>query len=244
MYTDQFLNAGTDDTLTTNTTVVVSSNSVDLIQNRDIGEGKTLYAVANITDTPVVIGFNLANTGDLITKTAHGLANGSIIRFVSFSASCGLLTTTTYYVVNRNADDFQVSLTAGGSAEPITADATATLIAYPGSMYVQAIIGTGVDGNGKINAGERVIGQSDTIIGSACADATGQKQGQTFAIKLNPLVSGKTEATASQGDLGQRYLGMRYVAASGAFTGHKVTGIFVTEIQDGRKAYTSGFTVV
>lgn len=242
MYTDQFLTVSTDQTLTSGQTVVVSTDTVDLRHIRDMGEGKTIYAVANITEEPTtpLTGFTATNSGDVVAKTAHGLANGTAIRFATLSAACGLDTTTTYYVVAAAADTFQVSLTIGGVAVVITADATATLVAVPGLMYLQAITAS----NTALTADVQVLGQSDAVGGFVLKDSAGQRQGYTFAIKLNPLVSGNTEASASQGNTGARYMGLRYVAGSGMHTGHKVTGLFVTDVQDGRKAYTSGFTVV
>jgi len=241
MYTDKFLSVSADQTLTAGQTVIVSTDTVDLAVARDIGEGRTVYAVASITEEPAVLtGFTATNTGDVIAKNAHGLANGTAIRFATLSGSCGLDTTTTYFVVTSQTNDFQVSLTIGGTAVVITADATATLVASPGNMYIQAITAT----NAALTTGVQVVAQSDAVVGSALKDTIGQSQGYTFTVKLNPLVSGNTEATASQGNLGARYLGLRYVAGAGTFTGHKVTGLFTTDMQDGRKAYTSGFTVV
>lgn len=241
MYTDKFITVSTDQTLTAGQTVIVSTDKVDLSVNRDIGEGRTLYAVASITEAPatVLTGFTATNTGDLIAKNAHGLVAGTAVRFASLAAPCGLSTTTTYYVVNVNTNDFQVSLALGGAAEVITADAAATLVAGPGAVYVQAI----TTSDAALTADVQVVGQSDAVDSFVLQDTTGQKQGYTFTIKLNPLVSGNTFASASQGNRGQRYLGLRYVAGAGVHSGHKITGLFTTEIQDGRKYYPSGFAV-
>lgn len=241
MYIDQNLIVSTDQTLTSGQTVIVSTDKVDMSVARDIGEGRTLYAVANITEEPAVLtGFTATDVGNVVAKTAHGLTNGTAIRFASLSATCGLDPTITYFVISATANDFQVSLTVGGTFVEITANATATLFASPGNMYIQAVTAS----NDGLTADVQVLAQSDAVVGSALKDAIGQKQGYTFAVKLSPLVSGITEATASQSNRGQRYLGMRYVAGAGTFTGHKVTAAFTSEIQDGRKAYASGFTVV
>lgn len=63
------------------------------------------------------------NTGDTITKAAHGYLNGQKVVFQSGYAPAGLTANTTYFVVNKNTNDFQVAATLGGSAIPITADA-------------------------------------------------------------------------------------------------------------------------
>jgi hypothetical protein len=110
-------------------------------------------------------------------------------------------------------------------------------------LAVQVITGTGVDSNGQINAGIQVIGASDSIPVAALLGPTGQKSGYVYAIRINPLVAGITASTASQENRGARYLGLRYVA-DGTFGAGKVNAEFVVDIQDGRKAYSSGFTVV
>lgn len=54
-------------------------------------------------------------TGATITVTSHGFANGDTVKF-SGTLPAELNATTTYYVVNRNINDFQVSTSVGGSA--------------------------------------------------------------------------------------------------------------------------------
>lgn len=246
MYTDQFLTVSTDQTLTSGETVIVSTDTVDLRNIRDMGEGKTLYAVVNVTEAPAVLvtGATASNTGDTINKTGHGLAAGTAVRFPTATPACNLDANTTYYVrsgATLLADSFTVSTSLGGSLHPITADAsTVTYIAGPGAVYVQAITAS----NAALNADVQVLAQSDAVDSFIMQDTVGQKQGYQFVVKLSPLVSGNLFASASQGNTGQRYIGLRYVAGAGVHSGHKVTGFFVTEIQDGRKAYTSGFTVV
>lgn len=110
-------------------------------------------------------------------------------------------------------------------------------------LAVQVITGTGVDSNGQINAGITVIGSSESIPVAALLAPVGQKQGYIYAIRINPQIAGVTAGTASQENRGARYLALRYVT-NGTFTAGKVTADFVADIQDGRKAYTSGFTVV
>ncbi|SBT64227.1 hypothetical protein GA0070622_1197 [Micromonospora sediminicola] len=76
-------------------------------------------AAAGVTAT----GTAAAST-DLITLTAHGLANGDSIRFTSVGAATPLTTTDVYYVVASSANTFSVSLTKGGTAVNITVDGT------------------------------------------------------------------------------------------------------------------------
>ena len=57
--------------------------------------------------------------------------------------------------------------------------------------------------------------------------------GKAVAVKINPLI----------GSTGKRYMGARYTVV-GTNTAGKVTADVVETIQDGKKFYASGFTVV
>ena len=61
-------------------------------------------------------------SSDTITKTAHGLTNGTALQFVTLTGGTGLTVATTYYVVGTAADTYQVAATTGGSAVDITGD--------------------------------------------------------------------------------------------------------------------------
>ncbi len=75
---------------------------------------------------------------------------------------------------------------------------------------------------------------SPTVIGSTDAIVTASLvAGYNTAVRINPQIA----------SLGQRYLGARYTI-SGTYTSGKVTADVVMDIQDGRKFYPSGVTVV
>ena len=63
---------------------------------------------------------------ETFTKATSGLANGDIIQFNSVGTVTGISINTEYYVINVSGDDFQVSLTYGGSAVAL-GGATTTL---------------------------------------------------------------------------------------------------------------------
>lgn len=74
----------------------------------------TLTTRLQETRTPVTI--SIASPG-VVTYTAHGINNGDTVKIETTGAlPTGLNTTTHYYVVNRTADTFQLSLTLGGAA--------------------------------------------------------------------------------------------------------------------------------
>lgn len=75
---------------------------------------------------------------------------------------------------------------------------------------------------------------SPTVIGSSDAVVTADLvAGKNVAVAINPQIASN----------GQRYLGARYTV-SGTYTAGKVTADIVETVQDGKKYYASGFTVV
>jgi len=66
---------------------------------------------------------------DLILRAAHGVTNGTVLQFASTGAlPGGLVAGATYFVVNSNLNDFQVSLTSGGAAVDITSSGSGTIL--------------------------------------------------------------------------------------------------------------------
>ena len=78
------------------------------------------------TNAPVT----LTDSGDLVTRTAHGYSNGYTVSFYNIVSTTGLTEGQIYYVVNATANTFQVSATQGGTAVALTTDGTATLLPY------------------------------------------------------------------------------------------------------------------
>lgn len=72
-----------------------------------------------------------------------------------------------------------------------------------------------------------VIGSSDAVVTAALT------LGKNVAVRMNPQV----------GSNGQRYLGARYTVV-GTMSAGKVVADIVSDIQDGKKFYASGFSVV
>ncbi len=67
-------------------------------------------------------------TTDFITNNTHGRSNGDVITVSNSGGAlpAGLTANTPYYVINKTANTFQVSLTAGGVAVDITDNGTGT----------------------------------------------------------------------------------------------------------------------
>ena len=72
-----------------------------------------------------------------------------------------------------------------------------------------------------------------TSVGSIAATAVGSLTlGTQFVVRINPLVA----------SLGLRYLGVIYTIATATTTAGTMTAHVVTDFQDGKKFYASGFT--
>ena len=91
------------------------------------------YANADLAGTDAPVTFTSATS--TVNRTAHGFANGKTVTFWNIATTTGIVDGQVYYVVNRTADTFQVSATAGGAALTLTNDGTASL-----SRYKQAIV--------------------------------------------------------------------------------------------------------
>lgn len=70
----------------------------------------------------------LTDTGDLVELVGHGYVDGDPVVFSEIVTTTGLTAGTVYYVVNANADDFQVEASIGGGAVVLgTGDGTANV---------------------------------------------------------------------------------------------------------------------
>ncbi len=81
--------------------------------------------------------------------------------------------------------------------------------------------------NAALSSNVQVIGSSDAVLTAALV------AGYNTAVRFNPQIGSK----------GKQYIGARYTI-SGTYTSGAVTADVVMNIQDGKKFYASGFTVV
>lgn len=77
---------------------------------------------------------------DLIEAVAHGFLDNMVVLFTTITGGSGLTALTRYYVVNANADDFQLSLTEGGTPALFTTDITAGKVIRPGHLTGAATV--------------------------------------------------------------------------------------------------------
>ena len=99
------------------------------------------------------------------------------------------------------------------------------ITAFAGGTSIDFIVKGSTDAT--IVTGDTTLGSSGAIL---LASLTA---GAQFAVRINPQI----------GSLGLRYLGGFY-DVTGTFTAGAVTVDIVTDIQDGKKYYASGFSIV
>ena len=78
-----------------------------------------------------------------------------------------------------------------------------------------------------ISSNVTVVGSTDAVLSAALV------AGYSTAVRINPIIA----------SLGKRYLAARYTIV-GTYSAGAVTAQIVHDIQDGKKFYASGFTVV
>lgn len=83
------------------------------------------------TNSTAVGSASVANTGDLLTLNAHGLADDTRVRLTG-SMPSGLSLATDYYVKGATTNTFQLAATPGGAAVVIGADGTVTVTKFEG----------------------------------------------------------------------------------------------------------------
>lgn len=130
------------------------------------------------------------------------------------------LTTT---AVSTDTIDLSIARDIGEGEELYMNFAVTTALAGGTSVKFEVIGAT----NAALSSGVVVLGSSDAVV---TADLVA---GKNVAVRINPQIASN----------GQRYLGARYTIV-GTYTSGAVTADIVMDIQDGRKFYASGFTVV
>lgn len=106
-------------------------------------------------------------------------------------------------------------------------------------LYMVFTVGTALAGGTSVNfqvtvADDAALSTNATTIGMSGVVLTAALvAGAQFMVRLNPQIA----------SLGRRYLGATYTIV-GTFSAGTVTADIVTDIQDGKKFYASGFSVV
>lgn len=109
------------------------------------------YTIVDPTTAPAYVqsATDINTTTDVITKTAHGYNNGDMLRYnvgpaLTDAKIGGMSPGVIVFVVNKTANDFQISLASGGSAINLTSTGTGTQIFFPTGILSE----NGVGGQG------------------------------------------------------------------------------------------------
>ena len=86
------------------------------------------YSDTDLVGTEAPVTFT--DTGDLVTRTAHGYTNGMQVQFFNITTTTGIVNAQFYFVINATANTFQVAATSGGAALALTNDGTGQLLPY------------------------------------------------------------------------------------------------------------------
>lgn len=120
------------------------------------------------TGISTAVAVTFTDVGDLVTRTAHGLLNGQIVSFPTIVTTTGIVVNTPYYVVNKAANTFQVSLTNGGAAIALTTNGSGTL--FYGTTISAITVNTNVtlsvvaSASGSITTTSSVLKRSKAIL--------------------------------------------------------------------------------
>ncbi len=137
--------------------------------------GKSFVGATTTSGSATLGGLSLASfsgtvdvSTDKITSNAHGLVNGTILRFTSLGTVTGLTANTVnYYVVNATTNDFQVATSLAGAAIDLTGtNDTVSGYVLPG-IYV---LGPGIPAGTTVSSVSG--GTSLTMSANATATAT------------------------------------------------------------------------
>lgn len=110
-------------------TATISGGVINAITVTAAGTG---YLTEPAVSFDVVV--TATNATERFNATAHGFVDTDRVSFTSTGTlPTGITAGTQYYVVNKTANDFQVSLTSGGAAVTFTTDGTATISAHTGA---------------------------------------------------------------------------------------------------------------
>ena len=120
--------ADTPDPVTGFTVTQTGATSADLAWTNPSGQSTAVATISRAAAAGAggAVACTFTDTGDTVDDVGHGLVDGTRVMFDTVVTTTGIVTNTSYYVVNATADTFQVALTPGGAVLPLTTDGSGT----------------------------------------------------------------------------------------------------------------------
>lgn len=116
---------------------------------------------------PTTTAVTFTDAGDLVNQTDHRLLNGDAVQFSSITSTTGISINTTYYVVGRTSNTFQVASSVGGSALALTTNGSGVLVRGAGGKARGQILIAATGNNTLIEGCQFGIKNDDYSVGSA-----------------------------------------------------------------------------
>lgn len=114
---------------TATATLTLTDGTITAATITNAGSGYT----TSPTCTIVLTGFSCTadTTTDKFTKTSHGLDNGDEVKFSGTTLPTGITAGTSYFVINKTADTFEVSTTVSGTKIDLTVTNGSGIVCTP-----------------------------------------------------------------------------------------------------------------
>lgn len=136
--------------------------------------------------------FTADHTTETFTSTGHGLENGVIVRVTTGGTlPSGLSEGTDYYIINKTANTFQVSLTSGGSAVAIADNGSGTHKFKANDNWIRNTSGE----TGAMVTGD-IITQTTTDSAAPKATCIAELDGSALVAKDSTLTASLPETDA------------------------------------------------
>lgn len=135
------------------------TTTLSQIQDKSLIWGAAFPHASIVSKTFATASITVGTPG-VVTSTAHGLVAGDKIKFTAGTLPTGLALDTVYYVVSGGltANDFEVALTAGGTAITTTGSAGTGVVIQGVSANLLAVdMFTNLGSGGQANAGELLL---------------------------------------------------------------------------------------
>lgn len=190
----------------------------------------TTFTVVAVSASPQQWAVSAINAGsDLVTAPGHGLADGDVVQIEGTTIPTGLTKGRNYFVVGTSGDNFQVALTAGGSAVDISGSVASCLVKKMAGSTLVDISGSVSGAIAYVDPGYAVVSSSNPSTFNGGRVAANTEPGYTQAVTgatftAAAYASDSARLTLNNGNTwghadGRGLPGSIFTIASGVYTG-------------------------